>query len=145
MGTFKITVDRKLKNETCTQGYLAVNDEIIAYTLERPDLNNANDISSIPHGSYDAFIRTDGERGWRIELKNVPGRTNVQIHVGNNMGNTTGCILPGKNVVLNTCTVTDSKTAMADIQKALIQFSQELDLERNSCNPIAIAVEIKGV
>lgn len=145
MAEFKITVDRKMKNATCTQGYLAVNDKVIAYSLEIPDLANANDISSIPHGGYPAFIRTDGARGWRVELRNVPGRDNIQIHVGNDTGDTTGCILIGKNAIVDNCTVTDSKVAMNDLQNALLNFSQELDLITNSCNPIEIIVEIKGV
>ncbi|MBX3252516.1 MAG: hypothetical protein KF862_00135 [Chitinophagaceae bacterium] len=146
MSTFKITVDRKLKNSTCTQGYLSVNDKIIAYSLEKPDLNNINDISSIPHGTYEGFIRTDGSRGWRIELKNVPGpRTNIQIHVGNITDHTLGCILIGKNTDLNSCSVADSRAAMNELQQAFKQFTQDLDLERNAGSTVHIAVEIKGV
>src|SRR5271166_3801664 len=36
--------------------------------LELPWRGNNNEISSIPAGLYEGFVRTDGLRGWRIEL-----------------------------------------------------------------------------
>jgi len=47
-----------------------------------------------PKGSYDAFIREDHTPN-RIELRDVQGHTDMQIHVGNTSEDTTGCPLAG--------------------------------------------------
>src|SRR4051812_10269499 len=80
---FRLTIARKHKSATCTSGYLAVNGNIIAYTLELPWLGNAPLISSIPDGTYGGILRYDHPDKWRIQLTGVPGRSNVQIHTGN--------------------------------------------------------------
>jgi hypothetical protein len=69
--------------------------------LELPWKDNANNISCIPVGSYQGTIRTDGNKGWRIELVSVPDRTNVQLHVGNYTTDILGCILLGMELSLN--------------------------------------------
>lgn len=96
----------------CTLGYLSVNGEVICYTLELPFRGNATNISSIPAGSYEAFIRTDGNKGWRLELYHVPSRYNIQIHIGNYTGDIKGCTLLGMNVSLEYCEIYKSKTAI---------------------------------
>src|SRR5262249_47754143 len=77
-----VTVSRELQTGSLTNGYIAVDGRVVAYTREPPALGNINDISSIPEGTYDGHIRQDGPKGWRIELENVPGREHVQIHLG---------------------------------------------------------------
>jgi hypothetical protein len=69
-------------------------------TLELPWLNNARSISCIPIGIYKAFIRNSPR--WKrdvIELIDVPGRKNIQIHPGNYFYDIEGCILPGARFV----------------------------------------------
>ena len=144
---FKITIDRKIKGASCTQGYFIVNGEVMAYTLELPDLNNENYISSIPKGIYDGKIRTDGSKGWRIELLDVPSRENVQIHVGNFTSEIEGCILVGTKVDLNNCSVTNNyrHEAMEKLQNKFNQFTQDLILNQGSTAPINIEVEVSGI
>jgi hypothetical protein len=48
----------------------------------------------IPGGSYNAFIRTDHSPN-RIELLNVPGYSNIQIHNGSHPRNFKGCFGAG--------------------------------------------------
>jgi Family of unknown function (DUF5675) len=108
---FKLTIARKHKSASCTSGYLAVNGKIIAYTLELPWQGNAPLISSIPDGKYGGILRYDHPDKWRIELKGVPGRSNVQIHTGNTPDNSEGCILVGLRLGDDLCTVIDSKKA----------------------------------
>jgi uncharacterized protein DUF5675 len=115
---FRVTVYRQYPGLGCTSGYLAVNDDIISYTLERPWTDNQQNISSIPAGNYDAKLRYDHSDHWRIELIDVPGRTNVQIHVGNQPDQTIGCILVGKRLGADLCSLQDSASAYADLKTA---------------------------
>lgn len=144
---FKVNIDRKIKGNTCTEGYILVNGEAIAYTLELPDKNNENYISSIPKGAYDARIRTDGALGWRIELLDVQNRDHVEIHVGNFTRDIEGCILIGTKVDLNNCNVTNTyrHEAMEKLQNKLNQFTTDLILNQGSIEPISIEVEITGI
>lgn len=96
---FKITIERKYQGTDCTSGYLAVNGKAKMHALERPWQNNATDMSSIPKGTYKGTLRYDKKDAWRIELKDVPGRPGVQIHVGNQTQDSTGCILVGMSLV----------------------------------------------
>jgi hypothetical protein len=119
-GDFTLTIARKYSDANCTSGYLAVDGVIQAYTLEKPWAGNAPELSSIPVGTYDAILRYDHTDQWRIELKNVPGRTNVQIHTGNTPDNTKGCILIGKELDASLCAIKPgtSKPAYSDLKKA---------------------------
>jgi hypothetical protein len=115
----RVTIYREQVKDACTSGYLAVNDKIICYTLEKPWKDNINFISSIPPGEYSAKIRYDHQDHWRIELKSVPNRTNVQIHIGNQVNESTGCILVGKKLGPDLCSLIDSASAYADLKKAI--------------------------
>lgn len=96
-----------------------MNKEIICYTLEKPWMDNQNNISSIPTGKYNAIIRYDHNDHWRIELKNVPNRDNVQIHIGNSVDDSKGCILVGLgHNGSDVCTLTKSTKAYLAIKKA---------------------------
>jgi len=108
---FKVTIYRQYPNNKCTSGYLAVNDKIICYTLERPWIDNLQNISSIPAGTYKGFLRYDKGDRWRIELEGVPDRTNVQIHIGNQPDETKGCILVGKKLGSDLCSLQESAAA----------------------------------
>lgn len=130
---FKISIDRKITGPNCTLGYIAVNSSIIGYTLELPDFNNRDYISSIPKGTYSALIRTDGDKGWRVELIEVDNRENVQIHVGNYTSQIDGCILIGTKVDIQNCNVTNNfrREAIDKLQNMFNQFTSDLILNRN--------------
>lgn len=109
----------------CIQGKLYLADGpslsdptgvFVGDTLELPWRANLNDISAIPAGLYTGFTRDDGPRGWRIELKSVPGRDNVQVHVGNRPDDTVGCILLGQNPQKNPCRVSNSQQTMGALR-----------------------------
>jgi len=94
-----IEIQRDTETAQATLGAMTVNGTELD-TLELPDRNNAATNNSatagrINAGTYQAHVRTDGARGWRLELEGVEGRSNIQIHVGNYPADTTGCILPG--------------------------------------------------
>lgn len=77
-------------------------------TLEEPHRDEDGDgitdrgRSCIPAGTYEMFLRKSkrnggtGGRDYDVwELEGVPGRTNVQVHIGNDLEDTEGCILVG--------------------------------------------------
>lgn len=70
------------------------------HTLELPWVDNKNDISCIPEGTYFCKRHKSPSNGDCYELQNVPGRKYVQIHVGNKLENTIGCILPGLSAIM---------------------------------------------
>lgn len=70
------------------------------YTIERPWLNNKQDVSCIPAGRYkaerDMYYGGDGPGGKRdyecFEIRNVPGRAEIKIHIANYVKDIIGCI-----------------------------------------------------
>jgi len=76
-------------------GSLITKHGFTCVTLELPDDGNKPDISCIPPGLYKYKYRADGSNGECLQLISVVGRTYVQMHKGNWLKNTLGCILPG--------------------------------------------------
>lgn len=123
---FTMTVER---NATCNNGEvtgrLLVDGTEVAKTFELPWRNNEKDISQIPPGTYPAFIRSDGDLGWRVELRNVPDRVNVQLHVGNYTSQTEGCILLGTSITRSgsTCATHGSRPAFEAVRQSMQKAS----------------------
>lgn len=70
--------------------------EQLCVTLEEPWKGNARYISCIPAGIYKVRRRFSPKRRvWVWELVAVPGRTAIQIHIGNTLADIDGCILVG--------------------------------------------------
>jgi hypothetical protein len=64
-------------------------------TIELPDNGNQPNVSCVPEGIYDVVKYLSPEKGKVFLLKDVPGRSNIEIHIGNYKKDTKGCILPG--------------------------------------------------
>jgi len=69
-------------------------DTFSGYPMENAHAGDEGNKPPIPAGTYDAFVRTD-HRPNRIELENVPGYHNIQIHNGSYPRNFKGCIGAG--------------------------------------------------
>lgn len=82
------------------------------FTLEAARAGSKGDKNPIREGSYDAKVRADHEPQ-RIELNDVNGYSNIQIHTGNNPGDVKGCFAVGLD--RGTDNVTSSKEAMGKI------------------------------
>jgi hypothetical protein len=143
---FDIVIQRNLTCiDNATVGSLTIGGSEIARTLELPFKDNLENVSRVQAGTYDGFIRTDGTKGWRIELKNVPNRTNVQLHVGNYTKDTEGCVLLGLDVSTantstgTTCAVVKSKEAFSALQAAMQNASEN----GVSSQPLAIKVTLR--
>lgn len=91
----RVTLARFAYTEKGTYGRLSVG-AFSCFTLELPWLNNEPFISCIPEGTYEL------ERGWfkgRYEnyaLLGVAGRWAIEIHVGNEVADLSGCIALGR-------------------------------------------------
>lgn len=116
---FALKIERKYAGADCTSGYLSINGSAQMYALEKPWKNNKPLISSIPPGTYHGNLRYDHADQWRIELADVPDRSNVQIHIGNTTTDSLGCILVGSEIdAKSLCAVSGSKAAYAKLRKA---------------------------
>ena len=91
-----ITIKRGYQND-CTLGRLTLG-KFQCFTLELPWLDNKRRVSCVPVGEYEAFKRMSPKNGSVIELMNVAGRTNIQIHRGNYTRQIEGCILVGDSI-----------------------------------------------
>ena len=104
-----------------------------------PDKENERQTDCIPVGTYKASIYNSPKHGRVYQLEKVPGRSNIQIHVGNYAGdrskgfkcNVEGCILLGKSfgVMSNQKAVGSSKVAIAEFMEQMAGEPFMLDIE----------------
>ena len=96
-----ILLTRLTTNSKQTTGSIIVHDNFKNHarftSLELPWLNNQNNISCIPPGTYKAKKVLSPTFGWCIQILNVPNRTGILLHFGNYYTNTKGCILIGES------------------------------------------------
>ena len=121
----EIVVDRRYRKESYTIGRMLINGQFFCNTLEPPvrDLNE-NGIfdcgetkiegkSAIPFGRYEVTLDVKSPKysnftkypwaqlydGYLPRLVDVPHFEGVLIHVGNEVKDTAGCLLCGKNTI----------------------------------------------
>lgn len=69
---------------------------VVCQTFEHPWKNNAHNISRIPAGAYTAVRFDSPHIGYQLfQVRDVPGRSGIDIHVGNRLRDTEGCVLLG--------------------------------------------------
>jgi len=115
---------KTIKQSDCTLGVLTVDDsDFRCFTLELPDKGNAPNISCIPAGTYEYFKRTSGVNGEVIELKNVVGRSFIQVHRGNYTSDILGCILLGKTIAdINSDGIPDVTSSGTTVKEFLAEI-----------------------
>lgn len=65
--------------------------------LELPWLNNVAQKSCAPAGDYLAVLEYSPSFKYNLfELKNVPGRSEIKIHIANHARELLGCLAPGR-------------------------------------------------
>jgi hypothetical protein len=79
-------------DDTMTQGVLLKDGIAFAVTLERPWLNNEQERSCIPGGTYTCKRIKSPKFGETFEITDVPGRTHILFHKLNEVGQTLGCV-----------------------------------------------------
>lgn len=112
----EVVLQRGITGSKATIGKLSVNGESICEFLEYP---THPPFKFLNPGTYAAYTRADGSKGWRIELKDTAPFTHIQIHVGNSLPDSEGCLLAGYNADAERPWVADSKKAMTAIKKAV--------------------------
>lgn len=80
-----------------TLGLVFLNDKYFCDSLERPWLDNTPFISCIPIGKYAIELREDpnAHNNPAYIIKDVPGRTNIEMHAANAVSELEGCIAIG--------------------------------------------------
>lgn len=122
-----ITIKRWYHKD-CTLGRLQYGG-FQCFTLELPDLGNAQNISCIPAGTYKAFKRKSPKNGLVVELKNVPNRSFIQIHRGNYTRQIEGCILVGSSIAfLDNDQVPDVTNSGVTMDKLLSLLPDEFEV-----------------
>ncbi|WP_370242908.1 DUF5675 family protein [Marisediminitalea sp.] len=76
-----------------TEGRIYLPDGSLIYTLELPDLQNQVNVSCIPEGVY-ILDRDHTGRHRYYRFREVPGRTDIEIHPASRTSQLLGCIAP---------------------------------------------------
>ncbi|MEH0153665.1 DUF5675 family protein [Limibacter armeniacum] len=105
MSNYKATLTRIKGNSKQTEGIFSLYNNrqklFECRSLELPWLNNQQNISCIPTGTYHCTLRTTGKyknRAFHVTEKNgqeVKGRSGILIHSGTYNSHTKGCVLLG--------------------------------------------------
>lgn len=102
------------------------------FTLELPWLENAQNISCIPAGTYQCKKHFSHKFGDCVSVNNVAARTHVLIHSGNYTRHTQGCILVGESVKdMNSDGEIDVSNSRITLVKLLAELPREFQLVIN--------------
>lgn len=96
MKTPIVTLYRYLQNSNGTFGAVWINDWPVCYSYELPWKENKKAVSCVPCGEYDASLFQSPKHGLVYKLEGVPGRGDVEFHIGNDAEDTLGCPLVGQ-------------------------------------------------
>lgn len=121
----KGTIERFRQDSIGSFGNFDIAD-LKLYTVERPWLNNQENISCIPAGIYNFVSFNSPKHGWIWKALYVPNRTNIEIHIANKPQEVEGCIGLGLGYQGNM--VIDSEAAIELMRKTIGQsgFSVEI-------------------
>lgn len=105
----ELILERDLMNDKGTLGsFKTPKGEFICLSLEEPWKDNKKGISCIPEGKYRCtrynspkLIKAGKADPEVILLHDVPNRSFVQIHIGNNLDDVEGCVMPGEKMLEN--------------------------------------------
>lgn len=120
------------KDGSPTLGHLTSNDG--AFSCETLERSANGDHPCIPAGTYHVTIDwhhpNDPKRYRCPELLDVPGRSQIQIHIANRVAELLGCIAPGERIAADEQSIEESGTAfrrlMAYLEGAALPFTLEV-------------------
>lgn len=108
-----------------TYGVLFNGTTPLCLTLERPWQDNQADISCIPPGTYQCIPHNSPDHPNTWEISNVPNRSEILIHFGNYVSNSSGCVLVGNGFITNG--IGDSQVTLNALRQTLPQnFTLEI-------------------
>jgi Family of unknown function (DUF5675) len=101
----QLILQRLIQSKRSTIGRLTVNGQIFS-TLEPPPVPNpppdGNNYVCIPAETYPLTIRWSPKFNRQVpHVENVPGRTAIELHIGNFPDDTDGCGLIGVNAAVS--------------------------------------------
>lgn len=130
-----VLVQRIRQGKQSTLSHLYIDGEFVCYVLEDAirDVKIKGE-TAIPTGRYSLVLNTYGAMNARykrrfpdfhqgmIEIKEIPNYSYVYIHIGNNIGDTSGCVLVGNSYELidGDYELRKSKKAYISLYKMLI-------------------------
>jgi hypothetical protein len=91
-----IEIVRLEETKRGTIGVLKINKSLFCTTLEPSDELNAISVSSIPAQQYICERYSSDKYPNTFQVMDVPGRTYILFHAGNEIEHTEGCILLGE-------------------------------------------------
>ena len=124
----RLMIDRKVKTDKCMRGYLMTkrSDEkdakVQCLVVEVPPIGATPTLNTIPAGTYKVKVQVDGDRGWRLEIVDVPKGKSVYIRLGNCPKNLTNCLLPGTKAGDGECSVAETPAAMKELKNVFQVF-----------------------
>ena len=108
----EVLLQRLTTSDNGTFGILIKQDKPLFVTLELPWKNNQSMISCIPVGRYRATKMMSKAFGKIVfVLHDIPGRDVIEMHIGNSIKDTHGCILLGMSFNTSDYMISDSKIA----------------------------------
>ncbi|MGH9687742.1 MAG: DUF5675 family protein [Candidatus Acidiferrales bacterium] len=97
----KLELQRDVQTGQGTTGQLFLDGAPFCFTLERPAARFGDPHPCIPAGEYRVTLYHSPHFGRMMPLlADVPGRDGIEIHWGNYVENTDGCILVGSSTSL---------------------------------------------
>lgn len=119
----KLNLIRVAQSEAGTFGVLVDEDNEwpICLTCEEPWLDNTPSKSCIPVGDYAVAFFTSQKHPNVWQVLNVPGRSGILIHDGNEIQDTAGCILVGSyyDTMYGLPAVMNSEATLAHLRATL--------------------------
>ena len=117
--------------------------------LERPWKSNQPSVSSVPKGICQASIRNDmtkpwmdtENKKWRLELSDVPHRSNIQFHYGKDIGWSEGCFIVGDLLQPDGSVGMESSYCQVDNGEAAVARLRSI-VEAPGNNPSSIVIGI---
>jgi len=112
----KLRLERFLLNETCTIGRLFIEDNFECYTLELPVVDGLPG-SAIPTGIFPVVNLFSPKFNRKVpHIMEIPGRSEIEMHFGNTVEDTNGCVLLGETwVESNPCFIGGSRMAFEQL------------------------------
>jgi len=107
----KVLLERFCYHPKGTLGVIKLDSETF-YSVERPWLDNAPNVSCIPEGTYQMGWRDSPRFGETWHVKDVPERTYILIHAANYPDEVHGCIALGQYLMANRIAVSNSRLAV---------------------------------
>lgn len=107
----KLRLVRDILTDVSTEGKLFVDGTFFSFTLELP-VRDGLPGSAIPPGIFPVNIRFSNHFNRNVlHIDNIPYRSSIEIHPGNWVSNTRGCVLVGadrgENLIEHSATVSE--------------------------------------